>query len=152
MIGKIFGPIIMPTEYIRPAKGPRILSSILSLADFERIAQKRLPKPLFGYVSGACEDGQSLQANRSVFAEYELSTRILVDISQRRQDITLFGQQYASPIGIAPMGITAMTSYRGDVVLAERPTVGVRLATLTAIAADWLGALFVSPKYWAETE
>ena len=119
MIGKIFCPIIMPTEYIRPAKGPRILSSVLSLADFERIAQKRLPKPLFGYVSGACEDGQSLQANRSVFAEYELSTRILVDISQRRQDITLFGHQYASPIGIAPMGITAMTSYRGDVVLAE---------------------------------
>ena len=109
----------MPTKYIRSEKGARILSSVLSLADFERLAEKRLPRPLFGYVSGACEDGQSLRANRSAFAEYELSTRILVDISQRRQDISLFGHSYASPIGIAPMGITAMTSYRGDIVLAE---------------------------------
>ncbi len=109
----------MPTEYIRPVKGSRILSSVLSLDDFERIAEKRLPKPLFGYVSGACEDNQSFHANRSVFADYELSTRILIDISRRCQDITLFGHRYASPFGIAPMGITAMTSYRGDIVLAD---------------------------------
>ena len=95
------------------------LSKILSLADFEREAEKRLPRPIFGYVAGACEDGQSLRANRDVFAEYELLTRILVDISKRSQQVEVFGKTYNAPFGLAPMGITAMSAYRGDVVLAE---------------------------------
>jgi L-lactate dehydrogenase (cytochrome) len=95
------------------------LAKILSLADFEREAEKRLPRPIFGYVAGACEDGQSLRANRDVFAEYEFLTRILVDISQRSQQVELFGKTYSSPFGMAPMGITAMSAYRGDIVLAE---------------------------------
>ena len=97
----------------------RALSKILSLADFERAAEKRLPKPIFGYVAGACEDCYSLRANRDVFAEYEFVSRILVDISQRSQTVEIFGKQYQAPFGMAPMGITAMSAYRGDVVLAE---------------------------------
>lgn len=97
----------------------RALSKILSLADFERAAAKQLPKPIFGYVSGACEDCQSLRANRDVFAEYEFVSRILVDISQRSQTVEIFGKQYDAPFGMAPMGITAMSAYRGDIVLAE---------------------------------
>lgn len=95
------------------------LAKILSLADFEREAEKRLPRPIFGYVAGACEDGQSLQANRDVFAEYELLTRILVDISKRSHQVEVFGKTYNAPFGMAPMGITAMSAYRGDIVLAE---------------------------------
>jgi len=98
---------------------PKSLSKILSLADFEVLAKKKLPTPLFEYVSGGCEDGQSVKANRQSFSEYEFRTRVLVDISKRSQDITLFGKQYASPLGIAPMGITALTSYQGDLVLAK---------------------------------
>ena len=33
--------------------------------------------------------------------------------------MTLFGQRYASPFGIAPMGIAALSAYRGDIVLAR---------------------------------
>ncbi len=97
----------------------RHLSKILSLADFEREAQKRLPRPIYGYVSGACEDCNTLRENRNVFAEYEFVPRVLVDVSKRQQQIELFGDRYASPFGIAPMGITALSAYRGDVVLAQ---------------------------------
>ena len=33
--------------------------------------------------------------------------------------MTLFGQRYASPFGIAPMGIAELSAYRGDIVLAR---------------------------------
>ncbi len=95
------------------------LSKILSLSDFEVLAKKRLPAPLFEYVSGGCEDGQSVKANRQSFSEYAFRTQVLIDISKRSQKIHLFGKEYASPLGIAPMGITALTSYRGDLVLAK---------------------------------
>lgn len=105
----------------------------LSLADFDRLARKRLPKPLYGYVSGACEDNQSLRANRSAFADYELRTRVLVDVSSRSQECSLFGHTYASPFGIAPMGLAALTSYRGDMVLAEAG----RGANVPMIMSGW---------------
>jgi L-lactate dehydrogenase (cytochrome) len=106
---------------------------VLSLADFERLAEKRLPRPLFGYVAGACEDSQSLEANRSVFRKFELSTRILIDISKRSQEFSLFGHRYASPFGIAPMGIAALTAYRGDIVLAE----AAQRANIPVIMSGW---------------
>lgn len=98
---------------------PRALARMLSLDDFEDAARRRLPRPIFGYVAGAAEDNQSLQDNRRAFAQYGFAPRVLVDVSQRTQRTELFGRGYASPFGIAPMGISALSAYRGDVVLAR---------------------------------
>ncbi|WP_258128197.1 alpha-hydroxy acid oxidase [Achromobacter anxifer] len=98
---------------------PRALARMLSLDDFEAAARKRLPRPIFGYVAGAAEDNQSLRGNRQAFADYSFSPRVLVDVSRRTQQTELFGRRYASPFGIAPMGISALSAYRGDIVLAR---------------------------------
>ena len=98
---------------------PRALARLLSLDDFEAAARRRLPRPIFGYVAGAAEDNQSLGANRQAFSRYAFAPRVLVDVSRRTQQIELFGRRYASPFGIAPMGISALSAYRGDIVLAR---------------------------------
>ncbi|AUA57948.1 (S)-mandelate dehydrogenase [Achromobacter spanius] len=98
---------------------PRALARMLSLDDFEAAARKRLPRPIFGYVAGAAEDNHSLHDNRRAFAQYGFAPRVLVDVSRRTQSTEIFGQSYASPFGIAPMGISALSAYRGDVVLAR---------------------------------
>ena len=51
--------------------------------------------------------------------EYGFVPRVLVDVSKRSQQTSLFGRTYAAPFGIAPMGITALSAYRGDLVLAQ---------------------------------
>lgn len=98
---------------------PRHLRKVLSLDDFEELAKRRLPRPIFGYVAGAAENNASLNDNRAAFDVYGFKTRVLVDVSQRSQGIELFGRRYASPFGIAPMGISALSAYRGDIVLAR---------------------------------
>lgn len=98
---------------------PHRLRNFLSLDDFDRAARRHLPRPLYGYVAGAAEDNRSLQDNRQAFDEYGFDTRVLVDVSERSQRTLLFGCEYASPFGIAPMGLSALTAYRGDVVLAQ---------------------------------
>jgi L-lactate dehydrogenase (cytochrome) len=98
---------------------PRHLARILSLHDFEAAARAHLPRPIFGYVAGAVEDNQSERANRSAFAEHEFVTRVLVDSSRRTTATTLFGDTYAAPFGLAPFGLAALFTYRGDVVLAQ---------------------------------
>ncbi|BEU95643.1 alpha-hydroxy-acid oxidizing protein [Acidovorax sp. DW039] len=97
----------------------RVLRHMLCLHDFERVARQRLPRPIFGYIAGAAEDNLSLRDNRSVFDEYAFTTRVLGDVSARTQAVELFGERYSSPFGIAPMGINALSTYRGDLVLAR---------------------------------
>ncbi|HEX7889667.1 MAG TPA: alpha-hydroxy acid oxidase [Ramlibacter sp.] len=98
---------------------PRRLRRILSLEDFEPAARAVLPKPIFGYVSGGCETDASLQGNRAGFADYGFVTRVLQGVAQRSPATTLFGQTWSAPFGIAPMGMCALSAYRGDIVLAQ---------------------------------
>lgn len=90
----------------------------LSLHDYEAVAKEILPKPLFAYVSGAVEDEQSVTENRAAFRQYSFKPNVLVDVSKVDTSVTLFGKKYSTPVGIAPMGLAAMTSYRGDISLA----------------------------------
>jgi len=96
-----------------------ILRNILSLDDFERAARRHLPRPIFEYVAGAVEDRASLHDNRAVFDEFGFLPRVLIGLSNRSTEASLFGVPYSAPFGIAPMGITALTAYRGDLVLAR---------------------------------
>ena len=96
---------------------PRSLRRYLSLDDFEATARRRLPKFLYGYISGAAETDAALADNRRAFEEYGFVPRVLRDVSGRDQTTTLFGKTYAAPFGIPPMGSAALCAYRGDVVL-----------------------------------
>jgi len=98
---------------------PTALRDILSLDDFEHAARKHLPRPIFGYVAGAVEDNRSCRDNRAVFDEFAFMPRVLVDTSKRTTQTELFGHAYAAPFGIAPMGISAISAYRGDLVQAK---------------------------------
>ena len=98
---------------------PARLGHVLSLDDFERAARRHLPKPVFAYISGAVERNHSLRANAASFEQYEFLPRMLVDISERTTATTLLGKRYSAPFGLAPMGISALSAYRGDLVLTQ---------------------------------
>jgi L-lactate dehydrogenase (cytochrome) len=92
---------------------------VLCLDDFETAARKHLPRPIFGYIAGAAETNRSLRNNRLAFDEFAFVPRVLVDVSTRTQMTSLFGVTYSTPFGIAPLGVSALSAYRGDVVLAR---------------------------------
>ncbi|WP_245615388.1 alpha-hydroxy acid oxidase [Muricoccus aerilatus] len=97
---------------------PRRLRRIFALEDLEPAARRLLPRPIFGYVAGAAETNASLIDNRRVFDEIQFLPRMLVNVSGRSLDCEVMGQRYALPFGIAPMGVSALTGYRGDLALA----------------------------------
>jgi L-lactate dehydrogenase (cytochrome) len=98
---------------------PRDLQRFLCVDDFEAAARRHLPRMLYGFVSGACETDLSLRDNREAFAEWGFIPRGLVDVTGRSTRTTLLGRDYAAPFGIPPMGASALSAYRGDVVLAR---------------------------------
>ena len=98
---------------------PRGLARYLSLDDFERVARRRLPRMIHGYVAGAVETGAGLRFSREGYDALALRPRVLVDVSDRSIATELFGKRYAAPFGVAPVGGSAMIAYRGDLALAE---------------------------------
>jgi len=106
-------------EVRRESAIPRHLQHFLSLEDFEPAARRHLPRMLYGFVSGACETNASLRDNREAFAEWGFIPRGLVDVTGRSTRATLFGREYAAPFGIPPMGASALSAHRGDIVLAR---------------------------------
>jgi len=102
-----------------PQKTPRVLRDILSLEDLEDAARKHLPRPIFGYISGAVETNASLRGNRDAFQELHFLPRVLVNTRGRTQKTTLLGRTYDLPFGFPPMGGTSLAAYEGDTVLAR---------------------------------
>lgn len=93
--------------------------AIQNLAQFEAAARRRLPHSLFTYVNGGSADLKSIRGNREQFDRFKLVPRALVDATARHARTTVFGVEYALPVGIAPMGSSALFAYQGDLAFAR---------------------------------
>ncbi|MFC0407017.1 alpha-hydroxy acid oxidase [Roseomonas elaeocarpi] len=116
----LLDPASSPTKMIpEMARAPRQMKRIFALEDLEPAARRLLPSPIFGYVAGGAETNSSMTDNRRVFDEIQFLPRMLVGVANRTLDCEVMGKHYALPFGIAPMGVSALTGYRGDLSLAR---------------------------------
>ena len=103
----------------RPDRVPKHLQDVLDLDDFERAVRPKLPHAVYGYVAHGAETEATLRANRAALDAWRLVTRVLAGVSERHQDVQLFGRRYAAPFGIAPMGGSGLVAYEGHTVMAK---------------------------------
>jgi L-lactate dehydrogenase (cytochrome) len=96
----------------------RVLSRVFSLEDFQAEARRFLPRPVYEYVAGGTEDLATLAENRAIFQRYALVPRLMRDVSNRKLETRLFDATWMAPFGISPMGLSALSGYRGDLRLA----------------------------------
>jgi L-lactate dehydrogenase (cytochrome) len=113
----------VPDGGVRPPASreapPRSLARCFSLDDMEAAARRHLPRRVFGYVASAAETGAAFRANREDFSSLRFVPRGLRTRTIRNQSRNLFGQTFDRPFGIAPMGLSALVAYDGDVALAR---------------------------------
>jgi L-lactate dehydrogenase (cytochrome) len=116
--GSTKSTIAKATDHL-PAAGAGHLKKYLSLDEFEPAAQRHLPRMLYGYAASGTETDISIRRNRESYADYALVPRVLTGAGNRNPKCTLFGEDYAAPFGIAPMGAAALFAYRADVAMAQ---------------------------------
>ena len=95
------------------------VNEALNNHDMREMAKKRLPRWLFEFVDRGTEDEVALRNNRAAFERIKLKTQVLIDVSKRNQEITLFGKKHGMPLGIAPTGPAGMLWYQGEIELAR---------------------------------
>jgi L-lactate dehydrogenase (cytochrome) len=98
---------------------PGRLRRCFSLDDFEVLARRRLPRLIHGFVAGGAETEAAVRDNRAAFQDYAFVPNVLRNVAGRTQRTSLFGQDYAAPFGIAPMGAADLCGYRADIAMAR---------------------------------
>ena len=110
-----------------------------NIADLRELAQRRLPRGLFEFMDRGCEDEVSLRNNRTIFERIKLKPRVLEDVSERDQSVTLFGHKQNMPIAIAPTGTPGIMWHEGELALARAAKaagIPFTLATTTLTAME----------------
>ena len=129
-----------------------------NIFDLRDMARARLPKWLFEFVDRGTEDEVALRNNREAFERIKFRPRMLVDVSGRKLDTTVFGKEHKMPIGIAPTGAAGMMWYQGELELAraaKEAGIPFSLATgsitsMEKISGEVGGTLWMQLYMWAD--
>lgn len=70
-------------------------------------------------MAGGTEDSVSLRANRQAFETLMFRPRGLRGVAAVSQSVELWGRRHASPIGVAPMGVTAICRHECELAMAR---------------------------------
>ena len=90
-----------------------------SVLDYRALARRRLPHFLFEYIDGGSYAEATLRGNVAELEKIALRQRVLRDVSALDLSTTLFGQQLALPVALAPIGLAGLTARRGEVQAAR---------------------------------
>lgn len=85
----------------------------VDFAGLQARAQAAMPPSTLKYVQGGCGDEHTQDSNASAFKHWGLIPRMMVDCSARDLSIDLFGIKLASPLFMAPIGVTGLCTQDG---------------------------------------
>jgi 4-hydroxymandelate oxidase len=139
-----------------------LVKDVLSVMDFEALARPKLPPAHWGYLAGV-DDDLTLQANVAGYKTIQLRPRRLVDVSKIDTSVELFGQRFASPVFLCPLGGHRMFHTDGEVATARAAKAKNTLQVLSSasslgveeVAAARGGGLWYQlymPQSWDDTE
>ena len=96
--------------------------------DFRRLAQRRLPGPIFNYIDGAADDEVTLRRNTRAFEDCDLVPNILRGVEDVDLSVTVMGQKLALPVYLSPTALQRLFHHQGE--------------RATAAAAEKFGTMF----------
>lgn len=106
----------------------------INLLELEAAARERLPKMTFDYYASGARDEVTLRENRAAFERVALHYRVLRDVSQRRLETTVLGQQISMPMFVAPMAFHRLADDEGELATARAAGARGLIFTLSTMA------------------
>jgi L-lactate dehydrogenase (cytochrome) len=88
---------------------------ISSASDYREAARRKLPRFLFDYLDGGSYAEATLHENVNDLASLHLRQRVLRNVAEISLKSELFGDTFAMPVGLAPVGLGGMYARRGEV-------------------------------------
>ncbi|MET0328724.1 MAG: alpha-hydroxy acid oxidase [Luteimonas sp.] len=89
-----------------------------SVDDLEQAARRRAPRFAYDFVAGGVGDDLCVRRNRQALDAMTLTPRWGLDVRKIDARTTLFGRDYALPVGVSPMGLAGLLRHGADESLA----------------------------------
>lgn len=112
---------------------PSDLSELINLFDFEQMAATKMTRMAYEYVASGAADEVTLRWNREGFDNIKLNTTVLNDISKLDTKLSLFGQELAHPILIAPTAFHRIMHPEAEIATAK----GAGIASATYVVSSF---------------
>jgi 4-hydroxymandelate oxidase len=87
---------------------------LLNIADFEKAAEQRLPRPTFDYYAGGAADEVTLRESRAAYERIPLYYRVLRGIDQRSLETTVLNERVSMPVLVAPTAFHRLAHDDGE--------------------------------------
>jgi L-lactate dehydrogenase (cytochrome) len=120
-----------------------------NIEDFRRLAERRLPSPIFHYIDGAADDETTRRRNRAAFDDCDLVPNVLAGVSDIDMSVTLFGRKIAMPLFLSPAALQRLFHWQGERAVAraaEKFGTCFGISSLATVSIEEIGALTASPK------
>lgn len=98
---------------------PASLRSVVSIQDLRRIAQRRVPRPVFDYLDGGAEGEVTLRENCRAFEDVTFRPRHAVAFPQCDLRTRVLGFDLSLPFLLAPVGYSRLMHPGGEVAAAR---------------------------------
>jgi 4-hydroxymandelate oxidase len=95
------------------------IAGLLSISDFESLAEKRIVHGAWERIQGAAADELTLRWNKEGWQHLRLRPRALVDVSKLDTRVSLFGLELPFPILLAPTGGQGLIRPKGELAVAD---------------------------------
>ncbi|MER9330686.1 alpha-hydroxy-acid oxidizing protein [Mesorhizobium sp. M0152] len=95
------------------------LSDCHNFSDFRRMAQQRLPGPIFNYIDGAADDEVTYRRNTESFESCDLVPNVLRGVSEIDMSVTVMGQKLAMPFYCSPTALQRLFHHQGERAVAK---------------------------------
>lgn len=82
--------------------------------DFRRLAQRRLPSPIFDYIDGGADDEVTLRQNTASFERCDLVPNVLRGVETVDISVTVMGQKLATPFYCSPTALQRLFHHQGE--------------------------------------
>ena len=93
--------------------------SVHTASDARLVARRKLPKLVFDYIDGAAGTESGAARNRRALTDVQLQPRALRHVVDRDLTTRLLSDTWSAPIGVAPMGMCALSHPKADQLLAQ---------------------------------
>ncbi len=82
--------------------------------DFRRLAQKRLPQPIFNYIDGGADDEVTLRRNSAAFETCDLVPNILRGVDDVDLSVETMGVKLDLPVYLSPTALQRLFHHQGE--------------------------------------
>src|SRR5215208_1001561 len=90
------------------------LTDCYNFHDFRKLAQRRLPGPIFNYIDGAADDEATLRQNTASFERCDLVPNVLRGVEAIDMSVTVMGQKLAMPVYCSPTALQRLFHHDGE--------------------------------------